>query len=43
MRAQLKALEHDMKEFKDINKDYTDQLIRVKVRNPCLFTYSSRF
>ena len=43
MRAQLKGLEHDMKEFKDINKDYTDQLIRVKVCNPYCFSHVSRF
>ncbi|KAG6831939.1 hypothetical protein H0H92_006540 [Tricholoma furcatifolium] len=29
-QAQLKSLESDLKEFKDINKKYTDQLIRVK-------------
>lgn len=30
-KSQLKALESDLKEFKDINKQYTDQLIRVKM------------
>ncbi|RXW22871.1 hypothetical protein EST38_g2975 [Candolleomyces aberdarensis] len=31
MRTQLKDLEGDLKEFKDTNKNYTEQLIRVKV------------
>ncbi|KAJ7069782.1 hypothetical protein C8F01DRAFT_1113982 [Mycena amicta] len=30
-RSQLKGLETDMKEFKDVNKKYTDQLIKVKM------------
>ncbi|KAF9463040.1 hypothetical protein BDZ94DRAFT_1362864 [Collybia nuda] len=30
-KSQLKAWELDLKEFKDINKRYTDQLIRVKM------------
>lgn len=30
-RTQLKTWEVDMREFKDINKKYTDQLIKVKV------------
>jgi DNA repair protein RAD50 len=30
-KSQLKAWELDLKEFKEINKRYTDQLIRVKV------------
>ncbi|KAG5648426.1 hypothetical protein DXG03_005000 [Asterophora parasitica] len=30
-QSQLKALELDLKEFKNINKKYTEQLIRVKV------------
>ncbi|KAG5639217.1 hypothetical protein H0H81_005696 [Sphagnurus paluster] len=30
-QSQLKALEVDFKEFKDINKKYTEQLIRVKM------------
>ncbi|KIM43207.1 hypothetical protein M413DRAFT_444016 [Hebeloma cylindrosporum] len=30
-KAQLKSLENDLKEFKDVYKNYTDQLIRVKV------------
>ncbi|KAJ7095861.1 hypothetical protein B0H15DRAFT_827394 [Mycena belliarum] len=30
-RNQLKSLENDMKDFKDINKKYTDQLIKVKM------------
>jgi len=31
LKAQLKSLETDLKEFKDVYKKYTDQLIRVKV------------
>lgn len=31
-KSQLKTWESDLKEFKDINKRYTDQLIKVKVR-----------
>lgn len=31
LKAQLKSLENDLKEFKDVHKKYTDQLIRVKV------------
>ncbi|KJA21183.1 hypothetical protein HYPSUDRAFT_141004 [Hypholoma sublateritium FD-334 SS-4] len=31
LKAQLKSLENDLKEFKDVYKKYTDQLIRVKV------------
>ncbi|CAA7261579.1 unnamed protein product [Cyclocybe aegerita] len=31
LKAQLKTLESDLKEFKDVYKKYTDQLIRVKV------------
>ncbi|PPQ65393.1 hypothetical protein CVT26_000018 [Gymnopilus dilepis] len=31
LKAQLKSLETDLKEFKDVYKNYTDQLIRVKV------------
>lgn len=31
-KSQLKTWENDLKEFKDINKRYTDQLIKVKVR-----------
>lgn len=30
-RSQLKTLESDLKDFKEINKKYTDQLIKVKV------------
>ncbi|KAJ7459863.1 hypothetical protein FB451DRAFT_1182155 [Mycena latifolia] len=30
-RSQLKSLEGDLKDFKDINKKYTDQLIKVKM------------
>jgi DNA repair protein RAD50 len=30
-KAQLKTLESDLKEFRDINKRYRDQLIKVKV------------
>ena len=30
--AQMKSFESDLKEFKDINKRYRDQLIKVKVR-----------
>ncbi|KAJ7134632.1 P-loop containing nucleoside triphosphate hydrolase protein [Mycena epipterygia] len=30
-RSQLKSLESDLKDFKDINKKYTDQLIKVKM------------
>ncbi|KAJ6559188.1 hypothetical protein DFH09DRAFT_921753 [Mycena vulgaris] len=30
-RSQLKSLEADLKDFKDINKKYTDQLIKVKM------------
>lgn len=32
-KSQLKTWEADLKEFKDINKRYTDQLIKVKVRS----------
>jgi len=32
-RSQLTTWEEDLREFKDINKMYTDQLIKVKVRN----------
>ena len=31
-KSQLKTWENDLREFKDINKQYTDQLIKVKVR-----------
>lgn len=31
LKSQLQSLESDFKEFKDVNKKYTDQLIRVKV------------
>ena len=31
LRAQLQKLEEDLREFKDINKKYTDQLVKVKV------------
>jgi len=31
-RSKLKTWEDDLKEFKDINKRYTAQLIKVKVR-----------
>ncbi|KAF8798952.1 hypothetical protein BYT27DRAFT_6885490 [Phlegmacium glaucopus] len=31
LKVQLKSLETDLKEFKDVHKKYTDQLIRVKV------------
>lgn len=35
-REQLSTWEHDLRDFKDINKKYTEQLIRVKVRElPC--------
>ncbi|KIK01859.1 hypothetical protein K443DRAFT_678003 [Laccaria amethystina LaAM-08-1] len=30
-KSQLRSLESDFKEFKDINKKYTEQLVRVKV------------
>ncbi|KAJ6584989.1 hypothetical protein B0H19DRAFT_405342 [Mycena capillaripes] len=30
-RSQLKTLEDDLRDFKDINKKYTDQLIKVKM------------
>ncbi|KAK7048369.1 DNA repair protein rad50 [Favolaschia claudopus] len=30
-KSQLKTLESDLKDFKDINKKYTDQLIKVKM------------
>ncbi|KAF8134783.1 AAA domain-containing protein [Mycena galopus ATCC 62051] len=30
-RSQLKTLESDLRDFKDINKKYTDQLIKVKM------------
>ncbi|KAJ7784558.1 hypothetical protein B0H16DRAFT_1492970 [Mycena metata] len=30
-RSQLKSLETDLKDFKDVNKKYTDQLIKVKM------------
>ncbi len=32
LRAQLKQSEKDMKEFKEIDNRYTDQLVKVKVR-----------
>lgn len=32
-KSQLKTWAGDLAEFKDINKRYTDQLIKVKVRN----------
>ncbi|KAF8349440.1 hypothetical protein F5887DRAFT_914397 [Amanita rubescens] len=31
LKSQLRSLESDFKEFKDVNKKYTDQLIRVKM------------
>ena len=31
LKSQLKSLESDYREFKDVNKKYTDQLIKVKV------------
>ncbi|KAF8631077.1 hypothetical protein AX15_002678 [Amanita polypyramis BW_CC] len=31
LKSQLQSLESDFKEFKDVNKKYTDQLIRVKM------------
>jgi hypothetical protein len=31
-KSQLKTWEEDLKDFKDINKRYTEQLIRVKVQ-----------
>ena len=31
MEAQLKTFEDDMHEFKNVNKKYRDQLIKVKV------------
>lgn len=31
LKAQVRTLENDMKDFKDIGKRYTDQLIKVKV------------
>lgn len=31
LRAQLKRLEGDLGEYKGINKQYTDQLVKVKV------------
>ena len=36
-KSQLKTWEDDLKDFKDINKRYTDQLIRVKVRRTTHF------
>ena len=30
-REQLSTWEHDLRDFKDINKKYTEQLIRVKM------------
>lgn len=30
-KAQLREWENDMKDFKDVNKKYTDQLVKVKV------------
>lgn len=31
MEAQLKTFETDMQDFKNVNKKYRDQLIKVKV------------
>ena len=31
MKAQVKTVEEDLKQFKDIYKKYTDQLVKVKV------------
>jgi DNA repair protein RAD50 len=31
LKAALKTSENDLREFKDVYKQYTDQLIRVKV------------
>ncbi|KAH9969662.1 P-loop containing nucleoside triphosphate hydrolase protein [Russula dissimulans] len=31
LRAQLQKLEQDLREFKDINRKYTDQLVKVKM------------
>jgi hypothetical protein len=31
LKAQVKTVEEDLKQFKDVNKKYTDQLIKVKV------------
>jgi hypothetical protein len=31
LRAQLQRLEADLGEYKDINKQFTDQLMKVKV------------
>ena len=31
LKAQLKTLEKEVKEYKDINQKYTDQLVKVKV------------
>jgi DNA repair protein RAD50 len=31
LRAQLQTLEGDLRDYKDINKKYTDQLVKVKV------------
>ena len=33
MKESLKTFEKDLKEFKDINRRYRDQLIKVKVWN----------
>lgn len=35
LRVQLRTIEADFKEFKDINKRYRDQLIKVKVCMRC--------
>lgn len=32
LREQLKVLEKDLAEFKDVYKRYADQLVKVKVR-----------
>ncbi|KNZ73056.1 DNA repair protein RAD50 [Termitomyces sp. J132] len=39
-QSQLKALEADLKEFEDINKKYTEQLIRVKASSLCYMANS---
>ena len=44
MKDQLKGMEKDLSEFKDIHKRYTDQLIKVKVRMSLhCFSRSRRF